>query len=124
MLRRSHDSKTSMSAERFSLPTLGSASASCVVSAKRDGSLPHPYCQCLPARGRDGGREAVMHPAGEHLDGDRLGPGWPYLLQIAAFDPAGQPGQRGFQYIQIADHAPVVELLAIHHNLNPVVMIM
>lgn len=65
-----------------------------------------------------------MHPAGEHLDRDRLGPGWAYLLQVAAFDPAGQLGQRRFQYIQITDHTPVVELLAVHHDLNPVVMIM
>src|SRR5262250_365142 len=65
-----------------------------------------------------------MHPAGEHLDCDRLSPGWAYLLQVAAFDPAGELGQRRFQYIQITDHAPVVELLAIHHDLYPVVMIM
>src|SRR5215468_4957590 len=99
-------------------------SASCVVSAKRDGGFPHPHCQCLAARGGHGGREAVMHPAGEHLDCDRLSPGWAYLLQVAAFDPAGELGQRRFQYIQITDHAPVVELLAIHHDLDPVVMIM
>src|SRR5215475_2484520 len=120
----SSDSKTNMSAERFSPPTSGTASASRVVSAKRDGSLPHPHCQCLAARGSDGGREAVMHPAGEHLDCDRLGLSWPYLLQVAALDAAGQLGQRRFQYIQITDHAPVVELLAIHHDLDPVVMIM
>ena len=65
-----------------------------------------------------------MHPAGEHLDCDRLGPCWPYLLQVAALDAAGQLGQRRFQHIQITDHAPVVELLAIHHDLDPVVMIM
>src|SRR5262249_24277233 len=65
-----------------------------------------------------------MHPAGEYLDCDRLGPGWAYLLQVAAFDAAGQLGQRRFQYIQITDHAPVVELIAVHHDLNPVVMIM
>jgi hypothetical protein len=41
-----------------------------------------------------------MHPAGEHLDRDRLGPGWAYLLQVAAFHTAGQLGQRSFQYIQ------------------------
>src|SRR5215813_10561546 len=64
-----------------------------------------------------------MHPAGEYLDCDRLGPGWAYLLQVAAFDLAGEVGQRRFQYIQITDHAPVVELLAIHHDLNSVVMI-
>src|SRR5215831_16948587 len=99
-------------------------SASCVVSAKRDGGFPHPHCQCLAARGGHGGREAVMHPAGEHLDCDRLSPGWAYLLQVAAFDPAGELGQRRFQYIQITDHAPAVELLAVHHDLDPVVMIM
>src|SRR5216683_2853740 len=65
-----------------------------------------------------------MHPAGEHLDCDRLGPGWSYFLQIAAFDPAGQPGERRLQHIQITDHAPAVELLAVHHDVNPVVMIM
>src|SRR6185437_542223 len=65
-----------------------------------------------------------MHPAGEHLDGDGLGFGWPYLLQVAALDAAGQLSQRLFQHIQITDHAPVVELRAIHHDLNPVVMIM
>src|SRR5215471_13657163 len=102
----------------------GRAPASCVVSAERDGSFPHPHRQCLAACRGDGGREAVMHPAREHLDCDRLGPGWPYLLQVAAFDPVGQLGQRRFQYIQITDHAPVVELLAIHHDLDPVVMIM
>src|ERR1700691_1405227 len=83
----------------------GRVSASCVVSAERDGSFPHPHCHCLAACGSDGGREAVMHPAGEHLDCDRLGPGWAYLLQVAAFDPAGQLGQCRFQYIQITDHA-------------------
>src|SRR5215468_8497648 len=101
----------------------GSA-ASCAISAKRDGSLPHPHCQRLAACGSDGRRESVMHPAGEYLDGDRLGPRWAYLLQVAGFDPAGQLRQRRFQYIQITHHAPVVELLAIHHDLNPVVMIM
>src|SRR5260221_3986988 len=65
-----------------------------------------------------------MHPAGEHLDCDRLGPGWSYFLQIAALDPAGQPGERRLQHIQITDHAPAVELLAVHHDVNPVVMIM
>jgi hypothetical protein len=43
---------------------------------------------------------------------------------LRPFDPAGQLGQRRFQHIQITDHAPVVELLAIHHDLYPVVMIM
>src|SRR6202007_173946 len=62
--------------------------------------------------------------AGEYLDRDRLGPGRAYLLQVAAFDPAGPLGQRRLQYIQITDHATVVELLAIHHDLYPVVMIM
>src|ERR1700733_9359991 len=99
-------------------------SAPCAVSAKGDGSFPHPHCQCLAACGSDGGREAVMHPAGEHLDRNRLGPDWAYLLQVAAFDPAGQLGERRFQHIQITDHAPPVELLAVHHDLNPVVMIM
>src|SRR6266853_1775737 len=75
-------------------------SAPCAVSAKRDGSFPHPHCQCLAACGSDGGREAVMHPAGEHLDGDRIGPSWTYLLQIAAFDPTGQLGQRRLQDVQ------------------------
>ena len=65
-----------------------------------------------------------MHPAGQHFDGDRLGPGWAYLLQVAAFDVAGELGQCRFQYIQITDHAPAVELLAVHHDLNSVVMIM
>src|SRR5215813_9508062 len=65
-----------------------------------------------------------MHPAGEHLDCDRPGTGWAYLLQVTAFDLAGQLGQCRFQYIQITDHAPPVELLAIHHDLYPVVMIM
>jgi hypothetical protein len=51
-----------------------------VVSAKRDRGLPHPYGQRLAARGSDGGRETVVNPAGEHLDSDRLGLGWPYLL--------------------------------------------
>src|SRR4029077_21013949 len=65
-----------------------------------------------------------MHPAGEYLDCDRLGLDWAYLLQVAVFDTVGQLGQRRFQDIQITDHAPVVELLAVHHDLNPVVMIM
>ena len=63
-----------------------------------------------------------MHPAGEHFDCDRLGRGRAYLLQVAAFDLAGQLGQRRFQYIQITDHAPAVELLAVHHDLNSVVV--
>src|ERR1041384_3069686 len=109
-----------MPAERFSRPP----SAPCAVSAERDWVFPHPDGQCLAARGSDDGREGVMHPAGEHLDCDRLGFGWPYLLQVAAIAAAGQLDQRRFQYIQITDHAPVVELLAIHHDLNPVVMIM
>src|SRR5262249_21734158 len=100
------------------------AAASCAGAAKTDRRLPTARWPRLAARGGDGRREAVMHPAGEHLHGDCLGPGWAYLLQVAAFDPAGQLGQRRFQDIQIADHAPVVELLAIHHDLNPVVMIM
>src|SRR5258708_15938084 len=100
-------------------PGSGRAPASCAVSAKRDGSFPHPHCQCLAARGSDDGREAVMHPAGEHLDCDRLGPGWSYFLQVAAFDPAGQPGGRRLQHIQITHHTPVVELLAVHHHLTP-----
>src|SRR5713101_5202731 len=33
-------------------------SASCVVSAERDRSLPHPHCQCLAACGGDSRREA------------------------------------------------------------------
>src|SRR6185437_8776976 len=90
----------------------------------RDGSLPDSYGECFAAGGSYGGREGVMHPAGEHLDGDRLGLGWAYLLQVAVFDPAGQLGERRLQHIQIADHAPVVELLAIHHDLDPVVVIM
>ena len=102
----------------------GPVSAPCAVSAERDGSFPDSHGQCLGAGGSYDGREGVMHPAGEHLDCDRLGFGWPYLLQVAALDAAGQLGQRRFQYIQITDHAPVVELLAIHHDLNPVVMIM
>ena len=65
-----------------------------------------------------------MHPAGEHLDCDRLGPGWSYFLQVAAFDPAGEPGECRLQHIQITDHSPAVELLAVDHDLNPVVMIM
>src|SRR6516225_11601036 len=65
-----------------------------------------------------------MHPAGEHLDCDRPGPGWAYRLQVAAFDLTGQLGQRRFQYIQITDHAPVIELLTGHHDLYPVVMVM
>src|SRR5215467_4724039 len=65
-----------------------------------------------------------MHPPGEHLDCDRLRPGWSYFLQVAAFDPAGQPGERRPQHIQITDHAAAVELLAVHHDLNPVIMIM
>src|SRR5215469_9419758 len=65
-----------------------------------------------------------MHPAGEYFDCHRLGPGWAYLLQVAALDPAGELGQCRFQYVQITDHAPAVELLAIHHDLNPVIMIM
>src|SRR5215472_10780894 len=65
-----------------------------------------------------------MHPAGEHLDCDRLGPGWPYFLQVAAFDLAGQPGERRLQHIQITDHTAAVELLAVYHDLNPIVMIM
>src|SRR5260370_9585854 len=65
-----------------------------------------------------------MPRAGDPLDCDRLGPGWSYFLQIAAFDPAGQPGERSLQHIQITDHAPAVELLAVHHDVNPVVMIM
>src|SRR5580693_7494165 len=107
-------------------PTLASSrrtSASCVVSAKRDGSFPHPHCQCLAACGGDGGREAVMHPAGEYFDCDRFSPGWAYLLQVAAFDLTGELGQRRFQYIQITDHAPVVEMFAVHHDLNSVVVI-
>src|SRR6202035_2736430 len=125
-----------MPAERFSRPSSVSShyagaptlfstlSAPCAVSAKRDGSFPHPHCQGLATCGSDGRREAVMHPAGEHLDCDRLGPGWAYLLQVAALDPAGQLGERRFQHIQVADHAPPVELLAVHHDVNPVVMIM
>jgi hypothetical protein len=65
-----------------------------------------------------------MHPAGEHFNCDRLGTCWAYLLQVAAFDLAGELGQRSFQDIQIADHAAAVELLAVHHDLNSVVMIM
>src|SRR5215469_1257236 len=65
-----------------------------------------------------------MHPAREHFYGDRFDPGWAYLLQVAAFDLAGELSQRRFEYIQIADHAPTVELLAVHHDLNSVVMIM
>src|SRR5215831_17718214 len=65
-----------------------------------------------------------MHPAGEHLDCDRLGPGGLYFLQVAAFDAAGQPGERRLQHIQITDHPAVVELLPVHHDLNPIVMIM
>jgi len=65
-----------------------------------------------------------MHPAGEHFDCDRLRLCRAYLLQVATFDPAGELGQCRFQYIQIADHAPAVELLADHDDLNPVVMIM
>src|SRR5882757_10604737 len=124
--RQQNGSAASLGLVTVPMPTTwpGRASASCVVSAKRDGSLPHPYCQRLAACGSDGRREAVMHPAGEHLDCDRLEPGWAYLLQVAAFDPAGQLGQRRFQHIQITDHAPVVELLAVYHDLNPVVMIM
>src|SRR5689334_2615136 len=100
----------------------GPVSASCTVSAKRDRGLPHPYRQCLAACGSDGGREGVIHPAGEHLDCDRLGLGWAYLLQVAVFDPAGQLGQRRFQHSQVTDHAPLTELLAVHHDLDPVVM--
>src|SRR5215469_7962237 len=65
-----------------------------------------------------------MDPAGEHFDCDRLGPGWAYLLQVATFNLAGELGQCRFQYIQITDHPPAVELLTVHHDLNPVVMIM
>src|SRR5215472_14031505 len=65
-----------------------------------------------------------MHPAGEHLDCDRRGLGRAYLLQVAALDPAGQLREPRFQYVQITDHAPAVELLAVHYDLNPVVMIM
>ena len=65
-----------------------------------------------------------MNPAGEHLDGDRLGLGGAYLLQVAIFDPAGQLGERRFQNIQISDHAPLSELLAVHDDLDPVVVIM
>src|ERR1700684_2321565 len=65
-----------------------------------------------------------MRPAGEHLDCDGLGPGWSYFLQVAAFDPAGQLGERRFQHIQVTDHAPPVELLAVYHDLYPVVMVM
>jgi hypothetical protein len=36
----------------------------------------------------------------------------------------GQLGERRLQHVQITDHAPPVELLAVHHDLNPVVMIM
>src|SRR6185437_9694520 len=99
-------------------------SAPCAVSAERDGSFPDSHGQCFAACGSYGGREGVMHPAGEHLDGDRLGLGWAYFLQVAVFDPAGQLGERRFQHIQIADHAPPVELFAVHHDLDPVVMIM
>jgi hypothetical protein len=65
-----------------------------------------------------------VYPAGEHLDGDRLGLSRAYLLQVAAIDPAGQLGERRFQNIQITDHAPPVELLAVYDDLNPVVVIM
>src|SRR5262252_7097063 len=108
-----------MSAERFSRQPwpCQARSTSCVVSAEREGSFPHPHCQCLAARGGDGRREAVMHPSSEHLDCDRLDPGWTYLLQVAAFDPAGQLGERRFQYVQITYHAAPVELLAVHHDL-------
>jgi len=64
-----------------------------------------------------------MHPAGEHFYGDRLGLRWAYLLQVATFDLAGELGQCRFQYVQITDHAPAVQLLAVHHDVNPVVMI-
>src|ERR1700733_1284005 len=111
------------------VPTYGAAlagpvSTACAVSAERDGSFPDPHCQRLAACGSYGGREGGMHPAGEHLDGDRLGLGRAYLLQVAVFDSAGQLGERRFQHVQITDHAPPVELLAVHHDLNPVVMIM
>src|SRR5690348_3437674 len=102
----------------------GSAASPCAVSTERDGSFPDSHGQCFAAGGSHGGREGVMHPAGEHLDGDRLGLGGAYLLQVAVFDPAGQLGERCFQHIQVADHAPPVELLAVHHDLDPVVMIM
>jgi hypothetical protein len=64
-----------------------------------------------------------VHPAGEHLDRDRLGVGGAYLLQVASLDPLSQPGQGLLQNVQVADHRPVVELVAAHHDLNPVVVI-
>src|SRR4029077_20294561 len=102
----------------------GRASASCAISAECDGCFPHPHRQRVGTCGSDGGREAIMHPAGKHFHCDRLGPSWTDLLQVAAFAPLGELGQRRFQYIQITDHAPAVQLLAVHDDLNPIVMIM
>jgi hypothetical protein len=65
-----------------------------------------------------------MHPSGEYLDGNRLGFSWPYFFQVATINPVGQLGESRFQHIQITHHAPAVELLTVHHDLNPVVVIM
>src|SRR4029077_8253457 len=102
----------------------GPVSAPCAGSAERDGIFTDSHGQCLAACRGYGGREGVTYAGGETLAGDRLGVGWAYLLQVAVFDPAGQLGERRFQHVQITDHAPLVELFTVHHDVDPVVMIM
>ena len=78
--------------------------------------------RCLAAAAATPGRRLSM-PRGEHLDGDRLGPGSAYLLPVS---PSTGWSLRSapLPVHTVADHAPVVELLASAAIPDPVVMIM
>jgi hypothetical protein len=75
LYRRFYDDKTNMSPGRFSRVGV----VAVLMSHDLARLVTHADCHRLASRGSDDGREAVMHPAGEHLDRDRPGLGWAYL---------------------------------------------
>ena len=75
--------------------------------------------QILPA---DGLAEAPVGPAGQDLDGDRLGLGRADLLQVPALDPGRHRGEGVPEQVQVADHAVLVQLAPGHDHVEAVVV--
>src|SRR5690606_14831980 len=100
----------------------GRSGDGCGEAPEGGGRLPHPHGEVVAAAGGDGVGQLVVQPLGEHLDGHGLGRGRPDGLEVAVAQAVGDLGERLVEQVEVADHAPVVEVGAADDDLQPVVV--
>ena len=78
--------------------------------------------EVVPAAIADRGGEGAVEPAGEDLDGHRLGVRRPDRLEVSVPQPVRHPGEGGVEDVEVAHHAPLAEAGPAHDDLQPVVV--